>query len=88
MIFEALQFEKASSKFHSLSSKILKFPEFNLSMNFRVEALFSNLGIIFTHEAFSYLALGIFDTIFSIELECIFFCDNLEAFLNILIKNF
>ena len=32
MIFEALQFEIFRFKFHSLGSRILKFPEFNLPM--------------------------------------------------------
>ena len=33
MIFEALQFELFRFNFHSMSSKILKIPEFNLNMD-------------------------------------------------------
>ena len=36
MIFEALQSELFRFKFHSLSSKILKFPEFNLFINYHI----------------------------------------------------
>ena len=37
MIFGALQFELFRFKIHSLGSKILKFPEFNLNMFFAIE---------------------------------------------------